>query len=142
MIAGIARTWINSRISSVLPNFSEHREAFVFSNIEHSNLDETYHLEIISLAGTPKDDQVAEDTLSATVRLFREGFNDVTASADSLFDDSHCLKMDLINPVNLNSHPHIKDVNLLGVSLSPILGNESVAVAEINIELRMFFDFV
>jgi hypothetical protein len=135
------RNYINQRMAVVEPDFQEWQDALNLDNIPRTLLDKTYHIAINTVTSTPQTDMHIEDSGSATITIFKRTFNDEVGARDTVLDTAHCIRMDLIKPLNVNAFSGdidaVESVTIVNEEID--VSNDNVIKVEMEFNFRLFF---
>lgn len=84
-------------------NYKEWRDYINFENIPGTIVDQSYHLETVSIAGDTADQQVYTFQMTINVRLFRRSYNDTVATHELLITAIEGVHAKILNVVNRTS---------------------------------------
>jgi hypothetical protein len=142
------RSYFKNEIASVYPDMQEWREALVFDNSENiprSLLESRYHIELTTLTSTPATDIHTEDIGTVVLTLFKSGYNDPPGALDELLDKAQCIKVQLINPQNVETYKAANDGNIDAVELNSLsageiaVSNDNIVKVALEFSVRLFF---
>lgn len=77
--------------------FVEHRDYLNFENIPGNLLDNSFHLETVSITGGAADQLVHTFEMSVNVRLFRRSYNDTVTKHEELIADIERVNTQVLN---------------------------------------------
>ena len=135
------RTYFNQEIIKVSPDRSEWRDAFNIENVPRTLLNKRYHIDTTSVASSPQSDHHVEDNFAVTVTIWKQGFNEVATALDELLDEAHCIRMQLINPRNVNDFAGDID-RVDSVSIEPTAfddSNDNIVQMDMIFNVVLFF---
>lgn len=140
------RDYIKTRIESVFPDYSEWKASLSeIGNIPQTRLDETYHITLGVNSSSQKIDRHIEDSFSVTVTTFKRGFNQSVEARDSALQASNCIRLDVINPDNVEAYKAANDGNIESVeaiTMEPSEieeSNDNIIKIELELNVRLFF---
>jgi len=140
------RDYINTRMSVIDSDMIEWKDSLEdIGNIPQTILDRSYHISIGSITSSTNNDIFIEDSTPITVTIFKRAFNEQVESRDIVLEKANCIRLDMINPVNVESYKAANDGNIediQSVSITPIelnVTNDNIIKVEIELNLRLFF---
>lgn len=140
------RDYIKTRIAISAPNLSEFTDSLAdIGNIPQTNLDRRYHIELSTLTSSPQIDSHVEDDFIVVISIFRLGYNEPVEVRDELLQEANCIRLDLINPLNMEEYKRANDGNIedvQSVSITPSEinpTNDNTVKIEIELNIRLFF---
>ena len=140
------RDYIQARMAIVEPNLDEWVDSLSnIGNIPATELDNSYHITLN--AGPTTNDQGTwiETQQSVTLTIFKYGFNDPQDTRDELMETANCIRLDMINPLNVEAFKSANDSNIEAVQFVAITpseidaSNDNVLQVEIELIVRLFF---
>lgn len=141
------RGYIKSRVETVDTDFREWKDAFNIENIPNNLIDLFYHIDIGTITSTPASDVTVEDSVPATLRIFKRATTNTSAVEvkDEILDKAHCLRIDIINPRNFEDYKAANSGDIAAVetlSITPTTvdeTNDNLILVEIELNVRLIF---
>lgn len=134
---------------SVEPTFKEWTDSLDnIGNIPKTLLDKSYHITLGTDSSTPATDIHIEDNFSATITVFKRAYNSPVTARDELLQTANCIRLDVINPLNVEAYKVANDGNIesvVSVSLTPgeiDASNDNIIQVQIEFNVRLFFGVV
>lgn len=139
------RQYINLRVPQVLSGFTEWKDSLEdIGNIPKTLLDRIYHITIGSSASSNQVDRHIDESVNVLITIFRRGYNEPVVARDELLQDANCIRLDLINPINIEAFKSDMDGNIEvveSVGLTPLEideTNDNIIKVEIDLNVRLF----
>jgi hypothetical protein len=126
-------------------NYKEWTDALNIENIPNTLIDNYYHINLGTFVSSPQSDQHIVDSGAVTLTIFKRAFNNTSGARDTVLDAAHCIRIDLINPKNVETHKVSIDGNIEVVESSSISAieidesNDNIIKVEIEFNFRLFF---
>lgn len=140
------RGYINSRMSVVEPTYNEWTGSLEdIGNIPNTNLDTIYHITLGGISSSPNQDVHIEDSFPVIITIFKRGYNSPTDARDQVLQIANCIRLDIIDPQNVEVYKVANDGNIedvQSVSITPTAIDESddnIIKVEIELNVRLFF---
>jgi len=140
------RDYINTRMAIVEPTFTESVDSLEdIGNIPKTKLDTSYQTTLSFISSTPKVDRLIEDSFTVLINIFKRGYNTPVLARDSLLQTANCIRLDLIDPLNIEAYKVANDGNIedvVSVSITPSeidATNDNIIKVEIELNVRLFF---
>ena len=140
------RDYIKTRMAVVEPTFVEHTDSLEeIDNIAQTLLDRSYHVTLVSINSTSQSDRHIEDDFTVLVTIFKRTFNEPVQGRDSLMQTANCIRLDMINPLNIQEYKSTNDGNIedvVSVAITPSEideSNDNTIKTEIELNVRLFF---
>lgn len=134
MIAEI-RQYIHDAIYLVDPDAVAHNQAFTSGNIPDNVIDTTFFIRFNSASPNLIDTDI-ENSIDVTLEMYNNGFNDVIAAHDELFDKVLSIQSLIVSKKRINQETEIKNVTPSTVTPSPGDSNDNLVI------LSTSFNFV
>lgn len=138
------RGYVNTRMAIVEPTFSEWTDSLAeIGNIPRTKLDRAYQVNIGAATSTTQIDRHVSDLVNVVISVFRQGFNNATQTRDDLLQVANCIRLDMINPLNIEEYKRANDGNIedvISVSITPseiAASNDNILKVEIELNLRL-----
>ena len=139
------RDYIKTRMSSAEPTFKEWVDSLDnIGNIPKTILDKTYHITLGTDLSSPQSDLHIEDSFQVIVSIFKRGYNTPVEARDSLLQTANCIRLDVINPLNVEAYKSANDGNIEAVesvSITPSeidISNDNIVQVQIEFNVRLF----
>jgi len=139
------RDYINTRMAVVEPDFVEWTKSLEeIGNIPKNLLDKSYHITQGPLSGIRNDDW-QEDGAAVILTIFKRAFRDPVIARDTVMQTANCIRLDIIDPKNVESYKSANDGNIESVENTSILplelneNNDNIIKVEIELNVRLFF---
>ena len=140
------RGYINSRMPQVDSDFKEWTGSLAdIGNIPRTLLDTVYHIELGEVSVSPNNDAAIQDSVPVIITIFKQGFNSATLARDQLLQKANCVRLDVINPKNVEVYKSANDGNIedvQSVSFTPSeidISNDNTLKVTIGLNVRLFF---
>ncbi len=140
------RDYINTRIAVSEPDLVEWKESLEdIGNIPQTILDRSYHVTLGTITSSNNIDTHIEDSASVVITVFKRAYNQPVEARDTVLQTANCIRLDLINPINLQSYKSAKDGNIedvQSVSITPSEideSNDNIIKVELEVNVRLFF---
>ena len=140
------RDYINTRMAIVEPTLIEHLDSLEeIGNIPKTKLDRSYHIDLGTNSAGALLDKHIEDNFAVTISIFKRGFNTPTVARDTILQTANCIRLDIINPLNIEAYKaandgNIEDVKSVSITPSEIdASNDNIIKVEIELNVRLFF---
>ena len=135
------RSYINSRMPTVEPDLKEHLDSFNIENIPRTLINKRYHIAIGPSTSSNKIDLHIDELVPVTMTIWSQGFRNVVTATDALLDRAHCIRMDLINPVNIATFGRdLIDFNSFSIVPSEIaVSNDDTVQVQMEFVARFAF---
>jgi len=123
------------------PDSKEWTDAFNIENIPRTLLDNTYHILLGDTTSSSQNDLHIEDSMEVNITIFQRAYNSPVESRDTVLDRAQCIKMDLLNPRNVEAfNMDIDAIEAVSVITEEIdLTNDNIVKATITITARLFY---
>ena len=132
------RSYIKQQIKLEFPKLKEHREAFSYENIPQTDLDKSYHIGFGNVSVT-QDDNWVEDSMSATVTIFKRGYNQTAQALDDVMEIANCIRLRVIDPKALLTD-NILSAETLSITPEPFDGsNDDTIKVSIVFNIRLTY---
>ncbi len=143
------RGYLNTRMSSVEPTFKEWTDSLDnIGNIPKTLLDKSYHITLGVDSSTPQDDRHIEDNFNVVITVFKRAYNAPVSARDELLQTANCIRLDVINPLNVETYKSANDGNIESVSSISIapseidVSNDNIIQVQIEFNVRLFIGVV
>ncbi len=140
------RDYIRTRMAVVEPSYTEWKDSLEdIGNIPKTVLDRSYHITLNGLSSSTNNDQFIQDSFSAVITIFKRAYNAPVESRDTVLQTANCIRLDMINPLNVEAYKSANDGNIedvQSVSIIPVeidVSNDNIIKVEIELNLRLFF---
>lgn len=140
------RDYINTRMTIVEPSFEEWTKSLEdIGNIPKTKLDISYHITLGPLASSPQSDRFILDSFPVIITIFKRGFRDPVLARDTVIQTANCIRLDMINPRNIQDYKAANDGNIEDVQSVSIIPteidptNDNIIKVEIGLNVRLFF---
>jgi hypothetical protein len=132
------RSYLKQQIALENSKLEEHLDAFNVDNIPQTKIDKTYHINFGNIS-TTHDDNWIEDSMSATITIFKRGFSEPTKALDAIMDTANCIRLRVIDPKALMTD-NILSAEILSVTPEPIDGsNDNTIKVSIEFNIRLTY---
>lgn len=140
------RDYIKTRMLVVEPTFSEWTDSLTdIGNIPKTLLDTIYHITLGPGNSTDQIDNHIEEDFTSIVTIFRRAYNNPVEVRDQILQTANCIRLDIINPLNIEEYKFANDGNIesvVSVSITPEeidASNDNIIKVEIELNVRLFF---
>jgi len=135
-----ARDYIRARFSEEETDLHEHLDAFNFENIPENLIDNAYHISLSLGSEVQLGNCFTEESITATVQVFKSTFNDEITTFDALMDTAHNIKLRAINPGLWVGT--FKRVTVPSITASPIDTNDNIIRVTMEWDFKMVFSAI
>lgn len=140
------RDYIKTRMGVVEPDLQEWTDSLEdIGNIPQTLLDKIYHITIGGGSSSNNIDLHVEDDFEVIVTVFKRAYNEPVEARDTALQTANCIRLDMINPLNVESYKaandgNIEDVRSVTITPSEInTTNDNIIKVEIGLNVRLFF---
>ena len=140
------RDYINTRMPLVDSDFKEWTDSLEdVGNIPKSVLDNSYHITLGTSSASSQNSNHIEEDFGVIVTIFKRGFREPVVARDTVLQKANCVRLDVIDPLNVESYKaandgNIEEVRSVSLTTSEIdVSNDNVIKVEIELNVRLFF---
>jgi hypothetical protein len=141
------RDYIKSRVLAVDSNYQEWTDSLEdIGNIPQNLLDRTFHITLEPLSTSFSGDLVIDDSFPVKITIFQRAYNSPVSARDELIQKGNCIRLDSINPLNVEAYKSLNDGNIesvesVGITPTEINStNDNTIKVEVELNVRLFFD--
>lgn len=140
------RGYINSRLPQVNSDYREWKDSIAdIGNIPRTLLDNIYHITLATSSGSPNSDSSFIDTHNVLITIYQIAPNTPVVFRDMALQRANCIRLDLLNPLNVQAYKsandgNIEDIQATFINTSEIdITNDNIIKVEIGMDFRLFF---
>lgn len=139
------RDYIKTRILAVDSNYKEWTDSLEdIGNIPQTLLDRSFHISLGGFSSSANIDLHIIESSEVIVTIFKRAYNSPVDTRDEIVQTANCLRLDIINPLNVEVYKstndgNIEDVQSVGITPTDLnLTNDNIIKVEIGLNVRLF----
>ena len=133
------RTFFESRLSEVSPDFQRVDSPFDTESVPLNNYDKRFHIFYGELTPSVANQNVTSDTCTATVILYFEGCRDDVAKLDDAWDMANKFRLICMKPKHLTGSKFIKRIFANSVVAQPLPSNDNLVKITLRFSITAMF---
>ena len=133
------RTYFKSRIAEIDSDFKEHKDAFNYENIGKTVYNKAYHISYGGVDSVELLDEITDDRMNVSVKLFFKGFRDTQTALDTSMDKANLIRLNAVKRVNYYGNTNIKNIIMTTLTPEALESNDNQIIITLNFTVRMAF---
>lgn len=133
------RSFLSDRLLEVDSDFEVHNDAFSTENIGANDFNKRYHIFYGNVATSVSNQVTTIDDVTATVKLYFQGFRDATESLDSAMDLANKFRIQCLKQNFIINQSFIKRVVCSSIQANPLNTNDNAIEIVLTFNIKVIF---